>query len=281
MKVYIDFDHTLYNTNKLIDDMISCIANYLIEFGNFENYSINFNKMFPNVSVIPIKQDSNIIRKVLIDNFKRPKETTLKIKYNIYELAKVFTKMFECDYNCIIKRIDSIIEEGKKYLYDDSIEFLKNLKCHGFEIYILSHDATDLQFQNKKIKCSGIFHEDLINAMILTKKSKASLTEESLKDCNITYIDCPSNKHIDIKKIDYENGFFIDDRPKDLINLANRAYEKNKEYKTIKVFRIRRERATYSNESINLPYFGKIKDFENLREVFEFILEEICGIEKK
>ena len=45
MKIYIDFDHTLYNSNALISDMIDCIANFIVENGNFENYSRKVKKL--------------------------------------------------------------------------------------------------------------------------------------------------------------------------------------------------------------------------------------------
>ena len=257
MNFYIDFDHTLYNTAELIEDLINVIAKYILENGDFEQFSIHFKEIFPNLEQIIIEKNLESITNVLRDNFKRPEETYLKIDYNIYALSKTFCNLFSCNNDDIKKKIDSIIENGNKYLFSDSIRFLKSLKKQGFNVYILSHEKNDLNFQNLKICGSGLFSEEFINGIILSKISKAFLDENSLNDPSKVYI-ASTNKKIP-EYIDYENGIFIDDRPKDLENLCKACY-KNDTSKKIRVFRIERPNQKYSNMpfSEDFRYSSKI-----------------------
>ncbi len=275
MKIYIDFDHTLYSTNDLKSDMISCISNYIFANGNFEKYPENFKKIFTDLDVIPIQKDLNSITNVLQNNLKRPKETTLKIKYNIFALAEKFSELFGCDYEKVKAEIDKTLDNGQKYLYDDSIKFLKELKEQGNEVYILSHEGNDLDFQNKKIKGSGIFRPELLNATIVTKESKAELDKDSINDPEVTSINITSPKYVRPKEVDYEQGIFIDDRPKDLENLYLSAYKNEQPpYKT-RIYRIARENGTYSSSDLNVPYSCGVREVKNLSQISNILNHQI------
>lgn len=271
MKIYIDFDHTLYNSNALISDMIDCIANFIVENGNFENYSRKFKKLFPNIELIPVQRDYETIYLMLKNNFKRPKETILKIKYNIYALAQTFADLFSCNYYDIEMKINGIIENGQKYLYDDSVEFLKSMKKEGHEEFILSHEANDLNFQNKKIKGSGVFNPDLLDATIVTKESKALLNRENIMNIEKTSINTTSDKYSKPEIVDYKQGIFIDDRPKDLESLSESVYESNKICSNARIFRMKRRNGTYSNKKLNVRCKNGVKDVEGFEEVYRMI----------
>ena len=267
MKIYIDFDHTLYNTNALISDMINCIANYIFVNGDFEKYPENFKKAFPNLDVIPMQRNLNSITGVLRNNFKRPKDTTLKIKYNVFALAEKFAELFSCDYEGIETKIDETLGDGQKYLYDDSVKFLRDLKEDGNEVYILSHEGNDLSFQNKKIRGAGVFRPDLLNATIVTKESKAELDNESINDPEKTSINVTSLNYARPEEVDYEHGIFIDDRPKDLEKLYSSAYKNQQPPFRTRIYRIARENGTYSKNALNVPYSGGVKKVENLMQI--------------
>ena len=267
MNFYIDFDHTLYKTNELISDLICFNANYILENGDFESFSMRFKKLFPNLEPINIEKNLSSIIQVLKDNFKRPEETNLKIDYSIFTLSTTFGKLFCCDCEDMKKHIYEILSNGKKYLYDDSVPFLNSLKVNGHKVYILSHERYDLNFQKSKILGSGIFSPQLIDGIILSKISKASLDEQALKNNDITYVSS-TNKSI-INSIDYKNGIFIDDRPKDLEALFNKCYLDKKEPFKTQIYRIQRPNERYSNIpfSNGLKYSSKINIIYSLDEL--------------
>ena len=252
MKYYIDFDHTLYNTNCLISDMIDAISKYLLEKGDFEKYPKNFKNLFPDIELINIEKNLNTVTNVLRSNFGRPKDTVLKIPYNIFSLIKYFTKLFDCNYIEIESILNKIIDNGKKYLYEDSIAFLYSLKKAKYEVYILSHDGNDLEFQVQKIKGSGILEENLLDAAIITKESKADLTNELLYDITKTSIINLNSSLKQIDFIDYANGIFIDDRPKDLERLYKTMYKNETSPFKPRLYRMVRKNGTYSKLPINI-----------------------------
>lgn len=269
MKVYVDFDHTLYNTKQLISKMINCIADYIYDNGDFEKYSENFKKAFPNIEEIPIPKDKNKIKEVLRANFKRPDETTLNIKYNVFELAKKFAELFSCNYEKIEEKIDATLDNGKDNLYNDSEKFLKDLKADGNEVYILSHEGNDLSFQDKKIKGAGVFNEKLLNGVIITKISKAELNEENYNDSENTLVNMTSPKYARPAEVDYEHGVFIDDRPKDLENLYKSAYKGYQPPFKIRIYRMARDNGTYSSKELDNRCKNGVVKFKNFEEIFK------------
>lgn len=263
MKYYIDFDHTLYNTNSLISEMLSTIANYILKNGNFNEYPKNFKKTFPNIELIKIENNLESIITALKANFGRPKDTTLHIPYNILSLLKVFTKLFDCNYFEIESIINEIIDNGQKFLYDDSIKFLSKLKELKNEVYILSHDGYDLNLQIQKIKGSGLIDNSYIDAIIVTKESKANLTSKLLQDTEKTMVININSNCKKVDSIDYENGIFIDDRPKDLERLYFSIYKNEKPPFKTRIYRMERPNGTYSNVPLNLPNNDGIKVIKN------------------
>lgn len=273
MKFYIDFDHTLYNTNLFITDMLDATAEYIFKNGDFTTYKANFNKMFPMLDILPIEQDKASILQVLKSNFKRPEETYLKIEYNIFALIDVFTTLFNCDNTIMRENIDKLLADGQKYLYEDSISFLRNLKEDGHEVYILSHERTDLDYQNKKIQGSGILQQNLVTATIVTKTSKATLNNENYNDPLLTSVTNAPNTESNQTEVDYLNGIFLDDRTKDLEALYESVYSKElPNINKIRVFRVARPNGTYANKPFSDDKYnnGIIKVLSPI-EIFNYI----------
>lgn len=270
MKFYIDFDHTLYKTNELIYSMIDSVSEYILQNGNFDNYTSNFKKEFPNLVAPIIERNIESISKVLKDNFKRPEESYLGIKYNIYSLINTFAILFECNANKMTDIVDSILDNGEKFLYEDSVEFLRLLKANNNEVYILSHEKNDLNYQNRKITATKLLQNGLVDAVIVTRVSKATLTIDNYNNKDITsvttafksinskasnIIDSASNLNLTGSKIaqnqvDYEHGIFFDDRISDLEALYESAYAKElPNIKSIRIFRVVRPYGAYRNKS--------------------------------
>lgn len=209
MNYYIDLDSTLYDTTALKNDMLYIIASKLCEFMQRDNIE-------------------DMIRE-LKAMFNR------EHCYNIYRLASYFAKNnnIVIDDSSIIEDIENTILNGKKYVYDDVIEFLTNLKEKGNNINILTYVAQeDLSYQLTKIKGSGL--SKYVDNIIITSNIKYTLD------------------------LEYNKGVFIDDKPDDLIGLAS------KNAKTL--IRIKRKNNKYSTKEVKID---NLIECESLKEILE------------
>ena len=127
----------------------------------------------------------------------------------------------------LIKTMD--IENCYNYIFTDGISFLKTLKEKGHNIFLLSYAENNLQYQLSKIYNSNIV--DYFDGIIITKDFKYDID------------------------LNYSEGVFIDDNPRDLIGL----YSKNAK----KVIRLRRKNQKYSSEDLNI----NIEEYENFDEI--------------
>ena len=98
MNYYLDFDNTLYETSRLSNDMLKGLA-YEIS----KKTSVSENDIFDELKSMFNRE--NI--------------------YNIYKLAKFFAKKYNIEESILIDKVEDIILDGKKYVYDDVISFLK------------------------------------------------------------------------------------------------------------------------------------------------------------
>ena len=131
MNYFIDFDHTLYNTPLLTNEMLSALANIAKKTSN-QNYEDIFNN--------------------LQSKFKRGENNI----YDIYSLINYFSNIYNFNAIQATDIVNKIILNGQKFLFDDSIQFLQYLKKQGHKIYILSYNEKELYFQTLKIAGSGI-----------------------------------------------------------------------------------------------------------------------------
>lgn len=174
MNLYIDFDRTLFNSSRFLDEMCLLLEKYNISKKVFTLYNSDFNPY------------------AVLRNLK---ETVDQSIYN--ELDKVFL-------NC------------KKYLYRDAIPFLKYAKDCGYKVVIITKG--DYEYQEKKIINSKI--DNYYDELIITLKDKGELN------------------------LDYKNGLFIDDNPKEIQSILKnnpreiiRIKRKNNPYSKIKLSR--------------------------------------------
>ena len=203
MNYYIDFDNTLYDTTVLAKDMCNIVA---------ENIHSKTNK-----SVEDCKKEVN-------SYFNRRKI------YNIYQLLRFFSTKYNLDYNKLESDINYLILNGSKNVYDDSIEFLKNLKKHDNTVYILTY-ASNEDFSYQLLKINGSKLCNYVDDIIITSTYKFNLD------------------------INYSKCIFIDDNPRDLlgINLKH----------PFKLIRIKRPDNKYSLKNLNI----KIDEYQSLRDI--------------
>lgn len=196
MNIYLDFDRTLYNTDKVYNDMLVILQKYKIT--------------------------KKIIKKYKELFFQEP------FLYNLFKIISYICNEEEL-LNQILNELNDILNDWKKYLYDDVFDFLKSLKEKGYIINILTYG--DLDFQIAKLHCISL--NDYIDNIIVTNKYKYNIN------------------------INYENSIFIDDNPRDIQGLY--------ENKAKKVIRIRRPKTKYFHEKIqlsNIECYGSLKEIE-------------------
>lgn len=187
MRYYIDFDNTLFDTERFYNDLIKVVLKYNITENKINEY---YYKHFSNQLFNPIKIINKLIEK---HKFK----------------------------NDIEKELDLFLKDISMYLYDDSINFLEYLNSKNYEVNLLTYG--DYDYQNKKIEKS--FIKDYFNKIIITSIEKANLdldyknsifiddNEHQLKglikkDARVIRIRRNGNKHSinDIKNVlEFEN----------------------------------------------------------------------------
>ena len=142
MKIYIDFDGTVFNTDKYIEDFMYVLNDYGIDKILFEELKKNFcskNKLF-----------------------------------NITMIIDYFINNYDID-NSLKFKIDSLLDNS--YVYPDVIENLNSLLNMGYELYLLTYGHTS--FQRMKINSANIdyFFKDII--ITETDKSKLDIDYEN------------------------------------------------------------------------------------------------------
>ena len=136
MKIYIDFDRTLFNCNLFLNDLSNLLLKYNISNEMFNEYQIQCKDVGFNPYVI--------VREIEKDEM---------IDKHIYD------------------EIKNLVHTTSKYLYSDVIPFFKELKNKNYEIYILSKG--NVLYQKEKIVNSKIL--DYCNDMIITTNFKGNL----------------------------------------------------------------------------------------------------------
>ena len=203
MNYYIDFDNTLYNTPLLTNKMLNSIVNSIKE-----KMDLNSEDLYQECKGM----------------FNR------EHIYNIYELAKYFSKKYNLDSLSVINNLNNIILDGSDLVFEDTIPFLKKLKEKGHKIYMLTYCKDSLEYQS--IKVAGSKLADFFDALYITSVPKYNLD------------------------IDYTNGVFIDDNPEDLLGL----YSKNAK----QVIRLRRKENKYSVKDLDNT---DIKEYLNFYDI--------------
>jgi len=206
MNYYIDFDSTLYDTSKLVEKMLRALA-------------IGINR-----------QDSSLNKEEIL--LEEKEMFNSKNIYNIFEFFKYFAKKYNLKANNLITVINKVINNGKNFIYEDSIEFLKQLKIMGHKINMLTYTTQNgIEYQIQKIYGSGIVQ--FFDNIIITSTPKWQLD------------------------LDYTQGIFIDDNPNDLAGLHNN--------NPVSVIRIKRNGNKYASKpmpnNIMIPEFNSLQEF--------------------
>ena len=139
MNYYIDFDHTLFDSQKITKRMLQAIV---------------------DASKMDIMEECNSM-------FNR------EHIYNIYELAKYFADKYNLDKQTLLLAVENEINNCSDLVFNDAINFIQKLKSKGHKIYMLSYYEYELQYQVAKI--SGAHLADLFDGIFITKQLKYNL----------------------------------------------------------------------------------------------------------
>jgi len=198
MKIYIDFDGTLFDTDKYENDFIKIYNKYGINKNIFNKVS---KRLFNDINLFDIE----IITNYFIKN---------------YNIDSKISKEIESLYN-------------KDYIYKDVIPCLRKIKKLGYSLCILTYG--NKSFQSKKIDSSNI--SIYFDEIIITDSSKSKLN------------------------IDYKNSVFIDNNPKDIIDLYN--------VNPKKIIRIKRSTDKYIAINLENSNIIECSDFYQITELYK------------
>lgn len=203
MNYYLDFDYTLFNTYEFRKGLYKILE----ENGLDKNY----------LKITPEMKQNN------------PK------LLNVKEVFKSLSKSKNIPLEKFLAPLKELYDMAEKFVYSDTIEFIKYLKENENKVYILTWG--DKEFQEEKLKASKLYN--YFDGIIYAEKLKYEL------------------------EIDYENSIFVDDSIRDLKGL----YNKNAK----QIYRIKRINGKNSNKELNIK---EIKEFKSLKELQDYLKEQ-------
>lgn len=176
------------------------------------------------LKLLIVKEISSGIAEALsagLDEIYEDVSGCFKNRHNIsvFDFARQMAKKYKVSEEKIIDRLENILKNSSNLLYNDSIDFLEKLKESGYETYILTFSrGYDNDYQMLKLTGSGI--SKLVDGVFICSKDKGELN------------------------LDYKNGIFVDDNPKQLASLFNAGVSEDR------LFRIKRKNEKYSSVEI-------------------------------
>lgn len=202
--------------------------NFYIDFDHTLYNTKTLKEKMLNSIVNSIKEQKNLDEDSLLEECKSMYNR--ENIYDIYELIQYFAQKYDLEALPIINNLNNQLLNCQDLVFEDSIRFLKKLKSAGHKIILFSYQPFGAQFSILKIAGSHLL--DYVDAEYISAFPKSEL------------------------EINYTNGIFIDDNPKDLLAL----YSKNPKA----VIRLRRKDDTYSSIDIEN---ADIKEYENFDEI--------------
>lgn len=202
--------------------------NYYIDFDNTLYETAKLTSLMIAAIGNKIGELAGLEKEPIIQDAKDNFNSTLD---NIFTHAEKMGKKYNVDSASVVNAVNEVLSNGKEIVFEDAIKFLERLKEKEHKIYVLTYvQPINMEYQLKKLMGSGI--ANYFDGIIITSKYKFLLD------------------------IDYTNGIFIDDDPRDL----NGLFEKN----PIKVIRIRKENNKRSKIDIDNKEIEEYISFDDI-----------------
>ena len=203
-RVYIDFDSTLYDTNKIrrVDKLIA--------------------ELLQNSANITCEEAEREVENCINE----------LEKFRPFEICKNLEKKYGLKANALREGVEEFLACGKKFVFEDSTNFLKEIAQKGYEVNILTYTNKSFDYQMLKIVGSEI--SSFVDNIIICSKHKGSLN------------------------LDYENSYFIDDNPVEIKSLFDAGVKKDR------LIRMRRDGAIYSKIKIDDDICTEVKNFNEI-----------------
>ena len=172
----------------------------------------------------------NCDKNIVLQEIKEAKSQGVK---SVSGLCDYFENKYGLKKDCIWSSFEDFLSKGENLLYDDSIEFLQKLSQKGYEVNILTYTSKeDFDYQMLKLKGSKISR--FVDNVFICSKAKGELA------------------------LDYENAYFIDDNPKELVSLFKAGVNPDR------LLRIKRVGTGYFDASIDEFEVKEYSDFRNI-----------------
>lgn len=202
--------------------------NYYLDFDNTLYETSKLTSLMITAIGNELGNLTGLEKEIIIQEVKDNFNSTLD---NIFTHAEKMSQKYNVNSESVVNAVEEILDNGKEIVFDDAIRFLERLKEKGHKIFVLTYvPQKNQEYQMKKIMGSGI--ASYFDEIIITTKYKFLLD------------------------LDYSNGIFIDDDPRDL----NGLFEKN----PIKVIRIRKPSNKRSKIDIDNKQIEEYVSFDDI-----------------
>ena len=205
---------------------------YYIDFDNtlYETGKLTKDVLYDFSKII--SNSKNLDLNEVLKNLKNSFNSTVD---NFESFSLSLSQKYDIPYNNLQSILNKrIIVEGNQYVFPDALEFLKRLKSSNKEVCILTYVAQKENLRQQALKLAGSGVLPYVTEVYNTTRYKFDL------------------------EIDYKNGIFIDDSPRDLEGLYNSGSRN-----LIRIKKPNNEKRTSKN--INLPI--EIPTFENFDNI--------------
>lgn len=205
---------------------------YYIDFDNtlYETGKLTKDILYDFSKII--SNSKNLDLNEVLENLKNSFNSTVD---NFESFSLSLSQKYEIPYNNFQSILNKrIIIEGNQYVFPDALEFLKRLKSSNKEVCILTYVAQKENLRQQALKLAGSGVLPYVTEVYNTTRYKFDL------------------------ELDYKNGIFIDDSPRDLEGLYNSGSRN-----LIRIKKPNNEKRT--SKSLNLPI--EIPTFESFDNI--------------
>lgn len=203
--------------------------NYYFDFDNTLYETAKLTAKMLDAVANTISSSINLNANEVLEEIKPQFNSTVD---NIFSFAEKMSVKYGIDPKLTIDNVNDVINHAKDIVFPDAIRFIEQKRKNGDRLVILTYIAEGNQeYQLQKIMGSGL--ANYFDQIIVTSKYKFELD------------------------LNYKDGIFIDDDPRDL----NGLYTKN----PIKVIRIRKENNKRSKIDIDNKDIEEYESFDDIK----------------